>query len=186
LIFEGSIFLIGVDFGRGHLEALARNLMSQVLGLRAEEAALAHLASQSGPNKAFKDEIETMKHLLKRSLLPLFEGVTIAGGENADIIQAGHADVPHETFQYGIHDATHVGRSGLKTEREVVELVLAAMRNKGRVSLCPLCEQGVPRRQKPNPGHTGRASRATLVRMKVDRWPRRSAKEGCPPAAVSS
>jgi hypothetical protein len=57
--------------------------MSQVLGLCVEEAALAHLASQSDPNKAFKNEIETMKHLLKRSLLPLFEGVTIASRENA-------------------------------------------------------------------------------------------------------
>jgi hypothetical protein len=49
---------------------------NQVLGLGAEEAALAYLASQTGPNKAFKNKIETMKHLLKRSLLPLFEGFT--------------------------------------------------------------------------------------------------------------
>jgi hypothetical protein len=68
----------GVNFGRGHLEALVRNQVSQVLGLRTEETTLAHLASQSGPNKAYEDEVETMKHLLERSLLPLLEGITIA------------------------------------------------------------------------------------------------------------
>jgi hypothetical protein len=36
--------------------------------------------------------------MLKRSLFPLLEGVTIASRENADIIQVGHADVPRETF----------------------------------------------------------------------------------------
>jgi hypothetical protein len=129
--------LDSVNLGGGHLEALADNQVSQVLSLSAEEATLAHFASQTGSNETFENEVETVKHLLKRGLFSSLEGIAVASRENPDVVQVGHANIPSEAFENGIHDATHVGRSGLNTERKVVELVLAAMSDKGRLALVP-------------------------------------------------
>eukprot|EP00962_Isochrysis_galbana_P014757 scaffold4228_cov135-Isochrysis_galbana.AAC.3 len=47
--------------------------------------------------------------------------------EDPDVVQVGHADVPCEPFKYCIHNAAHVGGTGLKTERQIVVLELASV-----------------------------------------------------------